>query len=79
MKYRKYFEFFNTREWCKIIFQVTNQTTVKGKYKKCYDLTVLINGFPVVQVELKLRGLNFNESFTSKVALTLKAKPTYFD
>lgn len=58
-----YLELFNTREWCKNIFQVTNQTTVEGKYRNRYDVTILINGLPVVQVELKRRGLDFKEAF----------------
>jgi len=58
-----YLELFNTREWCKNYFQVTHQTTVEGKYKNRYDVTLLINGLPVVQVELKRRGLDFKEAF----------------
>lgn len=58
-----YLELFNTREWCKNIFQVTNQTTMEGKYKNRYDVTILINGLPIVQVELKRRGLDFKEAF----------------
>ncbi|MDQ0086731.1 type I restriction enzyme R subunit [Paenibacillus anaericanus] len=58
-----YLELFNTREWCKNIFQVTHQTTVEGKYKNRYDVTLLINGLPIVQVELKRRGLDFKEAF----------------
>ncbi|WP_088103123.1 type I restriction endonuclease subunit R [Halalkalibacter urbisdiaboli] len=58
-----YLELFNTREWCKNIFQVTNQTTVEGKYKNRYDVTILINGLPMVQIELKRRGLDFKEAF----------------
>ncbi|WP_280166640.1 type I restriction endonuclease subunit R [Priestia aryabhattai] len=58
-----YLELFNTREWCKNIFQVTHQTTVEGKYKNRYDVTLLINGLPVLQVELKRRGLDFKEAF----------------
>ncbi|MDR4920282.1 type I restriction endonuclease subunit R [Bacillus thuringiensis] len=58
-----YLELFNTREWCKNIFQVTHQTTVEGKYKNRYDVTILINGLPIIQVELKRRGLDFKEAF----------------
>jgi type I restriction enzyme, R subunit len=58
-----YLELFNTREWCQNLFQVTNQTTVEGTYKNRYDVTILINGLPVVQVELKRRGLDFKEAF----------------
>lgn len=58
-----YLELFNKWEWCKNIFQVTNQTTVQGKYKNRYDVTILVNGLPLVQVELKRRGLDFKEAF----------------
>lgn len=58
-----YLELMNTRDWCRNIFQVTNQTTVEGKYKNRYDVTILINGLPVVQIELKRRGLDFKEAF----------------
>lgn len=43
--------------------QVTHQTTVVGRYTNRYDVTILINGLPLVQIELKKRGLHFNESF----------------
>src|SRR3712207_5403928 len=43
-------EFFNTRQWCENNFQVTNQVTVIGKYTNRYDVTLLINGLPVVQI-----------------------------
>lgn len=58
-----YLELFNTSEWCKNLFQVTTQTTVTGTYTNRYDVTILINGLPVVQVELKRRGLDFKEAF----------------
>ncbi|CAM3466595.1 MULTISPECIES: type I restriction endonuclease subunit R [Paenibacillus] len=58
-----YLELMNTRDWCKNIFQVTNQTTVEGTYKNRYDVTIFINGLPVVQIELKRRGLDFKEAF----------------
>lgn len=58
-----YIELFNTKEWCKNIFQVTSQTTMEGKYKNRYDITILMNGLPLVQIELKRRGLDFKEAF----------------
>lgn len=62
-----YVEFFDTKQWCKNIFQVTSQTTVIGKYTNRYDVTLLINGFPVVQIELKRRGLDLKEAFNQIV------------
>lgn len=58
-----YVELMNTKDWCKNLFQVTTQTTVKGTYTNRYDVTILINGLPLVQIELKRRGLDFKEAF----------------
>jgi type I restriction enzyme R subunit len=58
-----FIELFNSKQWCKNLFQITNQTTVIGKYTSRYDVTILINGLPLVQIELKRRGLDFKEAF----------------
>lgn len=58
-----YIEFFNGSQWCQNEFQVTNQVTVAGEYKNRYDVTILINGLPLVQIELKRRGLELKEAF----------------
>ncbi|WDT85355.1 type I restriction endonuclease subunit R [Alteromonas sp. 009811495] len=44
-------------------FQVTQQVTVEGRYKNRYDVTILVNGLPLVQIELKRRGLELKEAF----------------
>ena len=56
-------EFFNKHEWCQNEFQVANQVTQAGSYKNRYDVTLLINGLPLVQIELKRRGLELKEAF----------------
>ena len=43
-------------------FQVTHQTTVVGKYTNRYDVTIIINGLPLVQIELKRRGVDIKEA-----------------
>ncbi|WP_234709969.1 type I restriction endonuclease, partial [Kamptonema formosum] len=58
-----YLEFLNTEHWCQNQYQVTNQITQQGKYKNRYDVTLLINGLPLVQIELKRRGLELKEAF----------------
>ncbi len=58
-----YFEFVNTEHWCQNQFQVTHQVNMEGKYKNRYDVTLLINGLPLVQIELKRRGLELKEAF----------------
>lgn len=52
-------ELFDVRDWCKNEFQVANQIKQLGKYETRYDVTLLINGLPVVQIELKKRGIDF--------------------
>lgn len=45
-------------------FQVVNQVKNKGdKYQNRYDVTILINGLPLVHIELKRRGVNIKEAF----------------
>lgn len=43
--------------------QVINQYEVEGERKTRFDVTVLVNGFPVVHVELKRRGVAIREAF----------------
>ena len=58
-----YFNFLNVEHWCSNQYQVTRQITNEGKYKNRYDVTLLINGLPLVQIELKRRGLELKEAF----------------
>lgn len=58
-----YFEFLNVEHWCQNEYQVTNQITQEGKFENRYDVTLLINGLPLVQIELKRRGLEMKEAF----------------
>ena len=56
-----YLSFFDV-DHTKNIFQVANQTTVVGKYVNRYDVTILVNGLPLIQVELKRRGIDIREA-----------------
>lgn len=58
-----YLTLFNTKNWFENKFQITHQTTIKGKRVNRYDVTILINGLPLVQIELKRRGLDLKEAF----------------
>lgn len=58
-----YIEFFDGKDYHNNIFQVSNQITMEGKYVNRYDVTILINGLPMVQIELKRRGKDFYEAF----------------
>ena len=46
------------------ILQVCNQIKQKGKHKNRYDVTVLVNGLPLVHIELKKRGVSLHEAFS---------------
>lgn len=58
-----YLELINQEHWCQNQFQVTRQVKMEGNYKNRYDVTLLINGLPIVQIELKRRGLELKEAF----------------
>lgn len=58
-----YVEFLNQDFWCQNQFQVTNQVTIHGKRENRYDVTILINGLPLVQIELKRSGIEIKEAF----------------
>lgn len=45
------------------VCQVTQQVRMEGRYQNRYDVTLLINGLPLVQIELKRRGLELKEAF----------------
>ncbi|MDT0705563.1 type I restriction endonuclease subunit R [Staphylococcus haemolyticus] len=58
-----YLYFLDTEHWCQNKFQVTNQVSVDDKYKGRYDVTLLINGLPLVQIELKRSGIAITQAF----------------
>lgn len=58
-----YIEFINMDFWCQNEYQVTHQITNQGSYKNRYDVTILINGLPLVQIELKKTGLELKEAY----------------
>lgn len=59
----KHIRFFNMDQWCKNEYQVAQQITQVGRYENRYDITLLINGLPLVQIELKRRGMELKEAF----------------
>ena len=62
-----YLDFFSS-DTDRNIYQVTHQVTMDKahkddvSYKNRYDVTILINGLPLVQVELKRPGVEINEA-----------------
>ena len=43
--------------------QVTNQIRQEVTHNNRYDVTILVNGLPLVHIELKKRGVNLHEAF----------------
>jgi type I restriction enzyme R subunit len=43
--------------------QVINQYETEGTFSNRYDVTVLVNGLPMVHIELKRRGVELREAF----------------
>ena len=60
---RIWIEFLNRQQWCQNEFQVSNQITVEGRKKCRYDVTILVNGLPLVQIELKKRGVELKQAY----------------
>ena len=62
-RHRIWVEFLNKNHWCQNEFQVSNQITVEGRKTCRYDVTILINGLPLVQIELKKRGVELKQAY----------------
>lgn len=60
---RIWVDFLDQKSWCKNEFQVSRQITVEGRKKCRYDVTLLVNGLPLVQIELKRRGMELKEAY----------------
>ena len=60
---RVWLQFLNKKNWCQNEFQVSNQITIEGRKKCRYDVTILINGLPLVQIELKRRGIELKQAY----------------
>ena len=49
----------NIKDWCKNSFEVVNQLRINTDYSHHrYDVMLLINGIPIVQIELKSLGIS---------------------
>ena len=49
----------NIKDWCKNTFEVINQLRINTDYSHHrYDVILLINGVPVIQIELKTLGIS---------------------
>lgn len=60
---RIWVEFLDKNHWCQNEFQVSNQITVEGRKTCRYDVTILVNGLPLIQIELKKRGVELKQAY----------------
>ena len=48
-------------------YQVASQVSIKGRYLNRYDVTLIVNGLPLVQIELKKRGADLKQAFNQVI------------
>ena len=62
--YLDFFSFNTDRNIYQVVHQITMDPAHKGdvSYKNRYDVTILINGLPLIQIELKRPGVEINEA-----------------
>lgn len=60
---KKNIKIFEKNDWCRNIVQVAHQINQKGEFEGRYDVTILVNGLPLVQIELKRNGITVQEAF----------------
>lgn len=54
-----YFNLVNTDDWCKNDYEVVHQLKINTQNSnQRYDVIILVNGLPLVQIELKDHGIN---------------------
>jgi type I restriction enzyme R subunit len=58
-----YVRFFDNEVWSNNRYQVSSQIKQQGAYANRYDVTLLVNGLPLVQIELKRSGIEIKEAF----------------
>src|SRR5699024_9217632 len=53
----------NSTMSCLDTYLLTNHMSVSDRYRSLYDVTILINGLPLIQMELKRSGVAISEAF----------------
>ena len=56
-------KFINLSDFSSNIFQVAQEVKMQKEYVNYYDVTILINGIPIVQIELKKSGVELKKAF----------------
>lgn len=60
---KKNIKIYEKIDWCKNIVQVAHQIKQSSEFDGRFDITILINGLPLVQIELKKNGESLNKAF----------------
>ncbi len=58
-----YIKFIDFNNYSNNNVQIANQITLLNKYETRFDVTLLINGLPLIQMELKKRGIALEDAF----------------
>ena len=58
-----YVQFMNLEHWCRNRYQVATQIGIQGRRANRYDVTLLVNGLMLCQIELKRRGVELKAAF----------------
>lgn len=61
---KKNIRIFDKNDWCKNIVQVAHQINQTSEFSGRFDVTILVNGLPLLQIELKKNGVNVDEAFS---------------
>lgn len=59
----KFIRFFDFDNYDNNVFQIANQISDHGLYDTRYDVTILINGLPIIQIELKRKDVELSKAF----------------
>lgn len=60
---KKNIRIFEKNDWCKNIVQIAHQINQTSEFNGRFDVTILVNGLPLVQIELKKNGVSLIEAF----------------
>lgn len=60
---KKNIRIFDKNDWCRNIVQVAHQINQTGEFSGRFDVTILVNGLPLLQIELKKNGVSLDEAF----------------
>ncbi len=60
---KKNIKIYEKLDWCRNIVQVAHQIKQSAEFDGRFDVTILINGLPLLQIELKKNGESLDKAF----------------